>query len=132
MSVSPRDHTCVTRQELAKLGCSVVPHVNAYICEDIAPHPLSGQALRTRAFMQACPSASLAEALLAAYVFNRGIVMCSGGPDKAEHLSASGAPEPAHAAPEPAPAALEPAAPGSSGLSDLTAFEAELSALSES
>jgi len=107
---------------LACVGAQCAPETNAHILEDTA-----GMALRdptqgterlaaaqadVRAHVLATPGLCLRDALLAAYVLNRGLVMCSSGMDRAFHVEGAVAEvtlAPLVVAPAPAPLVVAPA-----------------------
>lgn len=101
---------------LMTLGASTDPDINAHIVADAA-HPLLQNHCLMH-YMQQNQTVCLREALLVAYVFNNGLVMCSGGMDEAVHVERM------------PPRAAEPAQPAPSEI-DLLSFEQELDALSE-
>ena len=78
--------SAATFDMLAALGASTIPEINQHIIDDAGSERLPTNKERLRAYMLAQPTMCLSEALLAAYVLNGGLVMCTGGMDNAFHI----------------------------------------------
>ena len=87
---------------LACVGAQCAPETNTHILEDTADlalrEPIAGAErlaaaqAGVRAHVLATPGMCLRDALIAAYVLNRGLVMCSSGMDNAFHVESVVAP----------------------------------------
>lgn len=114
--------SAATIEMLAALGTRTIPEINQHIADDALSAALPPHKQHLRAYMQAQPTMCLSEALLAAYVLNGGLVMCTGGMDCAFHIEA-GAPEvsaPAIEVSEPTP---EVSAPAPEAMDSITCTE---------
>ena len=109
--------SAATIEMLAALGTRTIPEINQHIADDALSAALPPHKQHLRAYMQAQPTMCLSEALLAAYVLNGGLVMCTGGMDCAFHIEAGAlevsapAPEVSAPAPEVSAPAIEVSAP---------------------